>query len=352
MDEINKLIIIGNGFDLAHGLQTSYKDFLDWYMCKAFNEFCSKRVYTDPLIEIQNKYASTFSTFKTIPKTCDDVLNLLSSNQHQSLSCNSNFLNKILNSFQNKNWVDIERYYFLFLKGYFSNRNLERTKVVGNLNRELDFLIAELTNYIKIVNKSIRKQTKLISDRSRSNVSKLFNDVSKKRETKFLNFNYTDTLCSIGYAVEKNIIFIHGRAADVENNPIIFGYGDESDPAYQDMEDSGENIYLEHIKSFGYFKTNNYHSLLSYIDSAPYIIHIVGHSCGLSDRILLREVFEHPNCQAIDIFYHVRNDGSDNFKEITQEISRHFNPNNKNIMRRKIINKNIKNIIPQHKIDK
>ena len=86
---------------------------------------------------------------------------------------------------------------------------------------------------------------------------------------------------------------------------------------------------------------------MSYIDSAPYIVYIVGHSCGLSDRVLLNEIFEHKNCEKIEIFYYVRKDGNDNFKEITQEISRHFKPQNKNMMRRKVGNKDINNIIPQ-----
>ena len=28
---MNRIIIIGNGFDLAHGLKTKYEDFIDWY---------------------------------------------------------------------------------------------------------------------------------------------------------------------------------------------------------------------------------------------------------------------------------------------------------------------------------
>ena len=28
---MNRLILIGNGFDLAHGLKTSYGHFIDWY---------------------------------------------------------------------------------------------------------------------------------------------------------------------------------------------------------------------------------------------------------------------------------------------------------------------------------
>jgi len=28
---MNRIILIGNGFDLAHGLETSYKHFIDWF---------------------------------------------------------------------------------------------------------------------------------------------------------------------------------------------------------------------------------------------------------------------------------------------------------------------------------
>lgn len=28
---MNRIVLIGNGFDLAHGLKTSYADFISWY---------------------------------------------------------------------------------------------------------------------------------------------------------------------------------------------------------------------------------------------------------------------------------------------------------------------------------
>ena len=31
---MNRIILIGNGFDLAHGLKTSYADFINWYWDK------------------------------------------------------------------------------------------------------------------------------------------------------------------------------------------------------------------------------------------------------------------------------------------------------------------------------
>lgn len=351
MNDLNKLVIVGNGFDLAHGLKTSYKNFLDWYMCEAFQMYCINKSHTDPLIEIKNKYSGMTTVFDRKPKTFEEVLNFISFNDRQSLTYQSNFYKRLLDSFKENNWVDIERYYFQLLKSHFSNPNLseqDKKKVVFKLNAEFDFLITKLVDYIKTINNTIADIPTLTVKGSTNDFYETFASNDSSATVIFLNFNYTETLTAKGYGKEDQIIHIHGRVADIESNPIIFGYGDESDPIYQKIEDSGENMYLEHIKSFGYFRTANYHKLLSFIDSAPYVVYIVGHSCGLSDRVLLNEIFEHQNCEKIEIFYHVRNNGSDNFKEITQEISRHFKPHNKNIMRRKVGDKNRTNIIPQN----
>lgn len=34
---MNRLFLTGNGFDLAHGLKTSYKDFIFWYLVQCFD---------------------------------------------------------------------------------------------------------------------------------------------------------------------------------------------------------------------------------------------------------------------------------------------------------------------------
>jgi Bacteriophage abortive infection AbiH len=49
---MNRLILIGNGFDLAHGMKTSYKDFMIWYLKSSFSEAYSKYKYEDSLVEI------------------------------------------------------------------------------------------------------------------------------------------------------------------------------------------------------------------------------------------------------------------------------------------------------------
>ena len=49
MSAINRIVIVGNGFDLAHNLETRYSNFIDWYWDKWFNKlkFCELNTYTD-----------------------------------------------------------------------------------------------------------------------------------------------------------------------------------------------------------------------------------------------------------------------------------------------------------------
>jgi hypothetical protein len=76
----------------------------------------------------------------------------------------------------------------------------------------------------------------------------------------------------------------------------------------------------------------------------------MGHSCGLSDRTLLNTIFEHNNCRSIKVFYHKKENGLDNYTEIIQNISRHFNK--KKLMREKIVNKTLCKPLPQLKLPK
>lgn len=117
------------------------------------------------------------------------------------------------------------------------------------------------------------------------------------------------------------------------------------DDDYRKIENLNENEYLLNFKSFKYSQNSNYQNLLRVIASEKFQVLIMGHSCGPSDRTLLNTIFEHENCRSIKVFYHQRENGSDNFTEIVQNISRHFN--DKKIMREKIVNKSLCSPLPQ-----
>lgn len=54
---MNRLVIIGNGFDMAHGLKTSYMDFINWHWDQRVNTFVSNttKVSEDILCKLQIK---------------------------------------------------------------------------------------------------------------------------------------------------------------------------------------------------------------------------------------------------------------------------------------------------------
>ena len=102
-----------------------------------------------------------------------------------------------------------------------------------------------------------------------------------------------------------------------------------------------EECTVKNIKSIRYLESDNYRRLLQFIDSAPYQIYIMGHSCGNSDRTLLNTLFEHPKCVSIKPFYYQWQDEQgewrDNYIEIIQNISRNFN--SMQTMRDRMVNK-------------
>lgn len=159
-----------------------------------------------------------------------------------------------------------------------------------------------------------------------------------------LNFNYTNTenLYTSGkYRVD--IVHIHGELDDPER--VIFGYGDELDKEYRNMQEKNENEYLKKIKSIRYMESDNYRKLFSFIESDYYQIYILGHSCGNSDRTLLNTLFEHRNCVSIKPYYY-QYGGRDNYLNIIENISRNFTDMQR--MRDIVVNKTFCQAMPQN----
>jgi len=86
---------------------------------------------------------------------------------------------------------------------------------------------------------------------------------------------------------------------------------------------------------------------MKFLSSMEYQVCVYGHSCGLSDRLMLNEIFEHDNCKSIKIYFYENKKGENDFINKTMEVSRHFNSNQ--LMRKKIVDFNSNNKIPQIK---
>lgn len=373
---VNKLILVGNGFDLALGLKTSYEDFLLWYfkdcILKAVEnnnidfDYEQKRIYhhfTDSLFSIHSliRLKGSHNISREIRenfKSYQDIKTFIKNN-HQNIhhSFKSKLLSKIYSDSIN-GWVDIEKAYFDLLKNNFKSSNKE----INQLNEDLITIKSLLHEYLFHLDYSnsnhedvARKyNTQFISKVKQTDLIDGFNEQIEVKTEKlfFINFNYTKTISNVlnfihdqyGFMLRNNfpeidICHIHGDLEDVDS--MIFGYGDEMDTDYKSIEDSNDNQYFEGIKSFKYAENGKYRDLLRFLNSDDYQVVIYGHSCGLSDRVMLNEIFEHDNCKSIKIHFYDKKE----FINKTMDISRHFKSNQ--LMRKKIVEYDEKNRIPQ-----
>lgn len=376
---MNRLILVGNGFDLAHGLRTSYKDFMDFYLLKVFMELVQNNYqYQDPLISITSKnnsrpivaeyrkFDSGITYLDYLRKECSKLFDI-------KLSL---FLEVCHQNILECNWVDIEMTYFHCLCTNIRDGRVDR-KDVSILNRQLTYLKDELEAYLTAVEtyqptehpdpdlleiflqplfrKDFSAAEKAGDEVHFLNYFGLSQEQGNAAHTMIVNFNYTQTLEPYLKAIQQNglksssLNYIHGRLNSKENPP-IFGFGDEYNKIYNEFEEHNENCLFDHVKSFKYFQTNNNKNLLRFVSSDLFQVFILGHSCGLSDRTMLKAIFESENCRSIKIFHHNRSEESNDYHEKTIELGRHFT--DKGYMRRVIVDYDVNNYMPQPSLKK
>jgi len=250
------LFIIGNGFDLAHGLQTSYSYFVN---------YCNKN----------------------------------------NLLINNNFMNIIRIAQTNNNWSDIEYLYYLTLLNYNNEQFYIKNSFHGiNLYDEFDEVKNELSKYL------INEQEKIKEINSFNNLFSKFNN----EESFILNFNYTNTVFKY---IERNknieLINIHGELQN-ENNPIIFGFA-ANDKQTKVLIDKNDNEMMRNIKKINYKLTLNHNTINKWLylkekdTEMSIIVFVIGHSCGISDLLILDEIFNSPNIVSIIPLYYKDKEG-------------------------------------------
>lgn len=342
---MNRLIIIGNGFDLAHGYKTSYSDFLEDYLIQILNEYFVKHQYEDDLIKFNYQsiqFSKPIEAIKSIEESFK-YIELIKERFPKVIDFKSDFFKELYMQFNHQRWVDIENHYFSYLKRYSKASNNDLKSII-KLNNEFEFLKSKLVDYLKRASSETRRgRVNYIPElttkpfEQEEFVENLGIDKVPK-QLYFLNFNYTNTIeYYTPYLSSKflyDVNYIHGDIND-DNNPIIFGYGDEYDKEYLEIQNKQIHELLKHIKSFQYSKTSNYHHLMRFIQGEPFQVYVLGHSLGLSDRTMLKEIFEHDNCKSIKIFYHKKSETENDFTEKVYELANHFT--DKGQMRKKLV---------------
>jgi hypothetical protein len=297
----------------------------------------------------------TISEQMTNYHSIDNILELIRQNISH-IRFKNEFLKQLTKKQFLENWVDIEFEYF---------ENLKKVKTKPELLIKLNSDMNEIKNLLIKYLKQIDIEEANNNFELKRNIGKLiYEDFSKHdltdevlknkfslhpNEILFLNFNYTNTEClydepsKLPKSETKNenlkisTIHIHGTLENAPDNPLIFGYGDEIDEEYKELEKLNNATCLDFIKSIAYLDAPNYKELIRFIDSDYYQILIMGHSCGVSDRTLLNTIFEHKNCCSIKPYYYQIDEANDNYSDLVKNITRNFH--NKAIMRERVVNK-------------
>lgn len=330
------LLIIGNGFDLAHGLPTSYTDFLK-FVNEAndyYNNFYPK--YKD--VTKKDKEGKEFFDYFIELNKNDDFEYITELCKLSSTNLWFKYFNNISN--KTNTWIDFEKEIARFvrildslkeekdfamtynrvdfhvpavLQSFFKIVDLEKTIYKGQYSNNEVFFTLSLYNYFSLANKlstdlnGLTRCLEIYLSKYINNLDKglripeilaLRNDIDY-----VLSFNYTNTFERFYGRPNVEYDYIHGKA-NIENTietcQLVLGIDE-----YLDEEERNKNIdFIQYKKYFQriYKKTGcKYKDWLKKIDThnrtngfytgmKELNIHIIGHSLDITDKDILNEL--------------------------------------------------------------
>lgn len=406
---MNDIIILGNGFDLAHGLKTGYKDYVRAMLIDSlFLKAGFHGIYKDSPFKLSGSINNSGLDLGVLEqfdkKENRELCELYNSLLDLSKDDESRFITRIIEDFENKGWVDLEETFFSILKESITEEGIDKARIKV-LNKQMEELGESLCQYLSKITETtgtehsqeiqtnleeiakqsinraidilIRNTGELIRQRdlerpllTMADYDALSLNAAKELSSiTVLTFNYTNT-CEVLYKdaltikvkdigeitqaqneensqdweipspswwIEDDIppTFIHIHGSLKEKKDIVLGYGDETTDRFRELEDANDNELTKYFKSFYYMQNSRYRQFFEVLERGPFRLHLMGHSCGLSDRVLLSSIFNHPNLEDVRIYYHDRGEDGNDYFQLCQNISRHFH--DKHAMRRKIL---------------
>lgn len=337
------ILVLGNGFDLAHGLPTRYTDFLAFI--REFKEYKHK-YKSQKEIGFDNNDVDYVKYFTDLFKkaSMDESLKLLIDELEQLVVDNfwiDYFLQNAM--YQKENWIDFESEISKiiqnidegmqkrsdkfddtissldnkFLSDKFLNSQIDLTSKVINgrmiENKKSPITYNELILLLeKDLNKLIRALEIYLSDYvSGLKIEKKLSDIQELDIDHVLSFNYTDTYEKIyGKGKKIDYDYIHGRAKSdntIDSNNMVLGIDEylTDDRRNKDVEFIAFKKYYQRIyKQTGCEYKDWVDEIIEFENSKDYMhnLYIFGHSLDVTDRDILRDLILHDNVHTT-IFY-------------------------------------------------
>lgn len=328
------ILVIGNGFDLAHKLPTYYEDFLNFIkgvnsdsslkenklhdLAREYieeidkNEFSNYNRITDLLLPEENVWFEYFKNPIDIDKGWIDFESEISE-VIQALD----YMKKVQSGDRQRN-----------VGRYHEKKEIIEAKVFNLLKRaNLEEEVMEYVynkNFIKMLLNKLNElilalEIYLTEVVGRIEIKCISPDIKALSIDKVLSFNYTDTYKRV-YASDGNEIiydFIHGKTKsdnDIKTNNMVLGIDEY-------LNDDAENNEVEFIEFKKYFQRIHKETGCKYKEWVKEIkkneksgarfegkkiqdcIYIFGHSLDITDKDILKELILQNNV-ITTIFYH------------------------------------------------
>lgn len=331
------VLVIGNGFDLAHGLPTRYMDFLE-FIEKYKEYYDNSLVYCD--------YTNITVYFKDLKENRSDIYNEINSLINGNRWIHHFLRLKDENMLKNKpTWIDFEseiskvirtldKIKRRFKNDSYSERNqvkldeyeFEVLHDIFDFDRKLDIvssflLLEEIESITKKLVEDLNKLIRCLEIYLDDYVSNKYFETLKKKEfitnlkiDKILSFNYTNTYKRLYGSSHIEFNYIHGmvnRKHDLNSCDLILGIDEYLDgneknryvdfiqfkKFYQRIYKSTSCIYKEWLETFEMYKKElpKLRQMLN--------IYFIGHSLDVTDKDILKELILHEGANTT-IYYH------------------------------------------------
>ena len=347
----NDILIIGNGFDIYHGLPTRYGDFL--FLAKNWDVFYNK--YSRGVLA--NIEKGTFSVTLDKGMLCEESLEDYANYKNCFEYENIQYLNEHLNTnawvkyfidatFNGDSWVDFEEEIFEVLAAVeeffgilLSNAKTNRADIASNI-MDSDIIVKVkrfyglmedrnyyscfgLVNFSEVEPSDLREQKLYLITKMKEELDVLIEclriyllefvepleccgyseQIRNLMDVNLLNFNYTYTYKKVYGNLRNKHHPIHG---DCLNGGMVLGISDNSFvdkleyiyfvKYFQRIQKQTGSFYREWIQ-----KNEMIHNAL--VDD-PHNVYIIGHSLAVSDKGVLEDFFINDWVEKIVIYYH------------------------------------------------
>lgn len=292
---MNNLYIIGNGFDLAHKLPTSYKDFAYF-------------IYKEYIADTQPGYK--FLEREEFLKESENILRLLRDDIWD-------FPPSEVEGVQPRSYEEGLILGFLGILGYARTADLwsELESALGNIDYKSirhaiddvvdsdgDFDMGKTGFVLEDGSQEWPSAAYKFNSTFRNWINTVEIEKSKRKESfynylkghkgYFLNFNYTETLQKLYCIQDRDVLHIHGFRGDEESS-IIMGHNSGEIKYESSMLGYNDNIRSLHV---ALKKNLQLDSLKKFLNACEDIANIIciGFSFGDSDDEYIRALINHP----------------------------------------------------------